>query len=42
MIGRACGQAGFLIIAAYAVWVVGQVTVIMSVRIGKLSFVNIC
>ena len=42
MTGRICGQAGFLILAVYTAWVVGQVTMIMSVSIGELSFVNIC
>lgn len=42
MTGRICGQVGFLILAVYTAWAVGQVTVIMSVSIGELSFLNIC
>ena len=42
MTGRICGQAGFLILAVYTAWVVGQVTMIMSVSISELLFVNIC
>ncbi|RPA94297.1 hypothetical protein L873DRAFT_1814648 [Choiromyces venosus 120613-1] len=38
MTGRMCGQAGFLVLAVYTAWLVGQVTIIMRLLVRLLSY----
>ncbi|KAG0635843.1 hypothetical protein HOY80DRAFT_875444, partial [Tuber brumale] len=38
MTGRMCGQAGFLILAVYTAWVMGQVSMIMNLLVRLTSY----